>query len=193
MSGTDTAPWAWSNTSQLSSVSPGQMPLQVRQGEFRLYQDWTGESKGLGSHGPGSPATACRPHLHPQAKWHLEAVWKRFGSRKFQRAGGLQEAFNGSRCLQAATRLVGHGLHRIQKLVQNEIDPESSPRSGLCWGRSSSWCHSGKKSWPLYWVRGRGQRLPHCARFNIKVQGTDLWLGRQHPWALAHALQEHAT
>lgn len=192
MSGTDTAPWAWLNTSQLSSVSPGQMPLQVRQGEFRHYHNWTGESKGLGRHGPGSPAAACRPHLHPEAKWHLEAVWKRVGSRKFQRAGGLQEAFHGSRCLQAATRLVGHGVHRIQKLVQNEIDPESPPGLDSAGEEAAAGATVGRGAGPSIGCGGRGQRLPHCASFNIKVQGTDLWLGRQHPWALAHALQEHA-
>lgn len=30
------------------------------------------------------------------------------------------------------------------------------------------------------------------AIFYIKEQGTDLWLGSQHPWALAYALQESA-
>lgn len=50
----------------------------------------------------------------------------------------------------------------------------------------------GRGAGPSTRCGGRGQRLPHCASFNIKVQGTDLWLGSQHPWALAHALQEHA-
>lgn len=29
----------------------------------------------------------------------------------------------------------------IQKLLQSEMDPDSPPGSGLCWGRNSSGCH----------------------------------------------------
>lgn len=84
-----------------------QTPLWARQKEHRPDPDWAGQSKEWGPPGPGSPARACRPHPHAEATWHLEAVWRRSGSGKFQSAGGLQGALDGRQCSTAATWLVG--------------------------------------------------------------------------------------
>lgn len=79
----------------------------------------------------------------------------------------------------------------IQKLLQNEMDPESPPRSGLCWGRHGSWCHGGEGS--LYCGQGRGRRLAFWAsHFQCQGTGEGPPSRKSASWAPAHALQEQA-
>lgn len=170
------APRAWSSTSQLSSVSPGQTPLQVLRREYRHHQDCVCVGGGVqraGSTGPWRAPPEPEGHISNQKP---TGICKQYGeglapesSREL--VGCHKLLTEADVCKQQSGLLVmeSMGSRSLPKVI---IDPESLPRSGLCWGKRSSWCHCCKSyPAPLLGTRQEPETGTLCQLFSMLSTG----------------------